>query len=109
MAAGIEVKTTESETAGVPVVRVAGDIDLYSVPTLEAILRELLASGKRHIVLDLEGVPFVDSQGLATLVGANRRARELGGALHLTRVTPHVRRALEITRLIRFFRPYNSV
>jgi len=69
----------------------------------------LMDARKGHIVLDLAEVPYLDSAALGVLVDAVRRAREIGGALHLVNMTPFVRRAFDITRLIKIFQVHESV
>ena len=45
-----------------------GDVDAHTAPELRAHLLELLRSGDRHLVVDLDGVEFMDSSGLGVLV-----------------------------------------
>jgi anti-sigma B factor antagonist len=105
---GLEVNTTETG-AGIPVVELRGEIDLHTCPQLRTTLLDLMDAGKRHIVLNMAGVPYLDSAALGVLVDAVRRARDTGGALHLANVQPFVRRAFEITRLVKIFQVHGSV
>ncbi len=57
--------------------RVAGELDMYTVTQLRDTLARLATC--RRLVIDLSGVPFVDSAGLGALVGGIRRVREHGG------------------------------
>ena len=113
MPAGIEIKTTlhrEAAGAEVPVVTVQGEIDLHTCPHLRDTLEGLTDAGAADIVVDMAGVEFIDTAGLGVLVGAVKMARENGGGgLCLVQVAPSVRRALEITSLIRIFRLHHSV
>ena len=77
------------------VVRVTGEIDIATSPLLEDAVAQLTAP---DVVLDLEGVTFMGSSGLASLLRAARRADGLGGSLRL-RVSKQVRDLLEMTRL----------
>ena len=52
------------------VIAVGGEIDVYTAPKLRDGLVELINSGHYHLVIDLEGVDFLDSTGLGVLVGA---------------------------------------
>jgi anti-sigma B factor antagonist len=87
---------------GTYLVRVEGELDVYTAPELDAELQELIASGAEHVTVDLEQVPFVDSCGLAVLVHAARRLGQ--GRLVLTGLGIEPRRALEISGLDRFLR-----
>src|SRR5215510_1702141 len=87
--------------------RVAGDtvvIDMYGrLWILELPLRDtvqsLLAEGVKFIVLNLEGVDYVDSSGLGQLVTIWTSARTKGGNLGLLRPNEKVLRLIKMTRL----------
>ena len=53
----------------------------------------------RGLVVDLDGVPFMDSAGLGVLIGGIRRVREGGGEVALAATQPAMRRLLRITGL----------
>ena len=67
---------------GYPVVAVAGEIDIATAARLRERLFEL-ADGGRPLVANLDQVRFIDSAGLAVLVGAANRAAAHGGSLHV--------------------------
>ncbi len=79
-------------TAGTTTVRVAGELDLLTAPELNAALAE--APG--DVVLDLRGVTFVDSAGLAVLVAQRRARRARGTRLRVERPRPNVVRAFAL-------------
>ena len=64
---------------GYAIVAVAGEVDIATVTRLRERLFELAASG-RPLVVDLDQVRFIDSAGLAALVGAARRPPRPGPA-----------------------------
>ena len=76
------------EHDGVTVVAPRGDIDAESTPAFQAQLDERLQAGARYFVIDLGGVRFVDSAGLATLVRLYRRVRIGEGDVRLAQVPP---------------------
>jgi anti-sigma B factor antagonist len=59
---------TTSDDDGTTIVRVGGDLDIGSVPGVEAELEPILASGAAQIAFDLSGVSFMDSSGIAMLL-----------------------------------------
>lgn len=72
------------EHRDVGVIGVSGEIDLATAPRLrEQLVRLVTEHAGRIVVVDLSGVTFCDSLGLGVLVGAQRRARALGGELRL--------------------------
>ena len=75
----------ETVTAGADcaVLRIGGEVDVYSAPQLRERIIELLADGIRHVIADLREVDFLDSTGLGALVGGLKRLREQDGSLIL--------------------------
>ncbi len=92
---GIEVE----HTSGQAVIRVHGDLDLYSAPELWRATAPHAEPGAR-IVIDLGDVAFMDSQGVRVLVQA---AQEVGEAGRVTvrAARPPLRKVMQITGLDR--------
>jgi anti-sigma B factor antagonist len=93
----------------ITLVRLAGDLDAASGPRLTEELDRLWGEGRRQFVLDLDGVPFIDSAGLSALVRLFKRVRGQVGRLGLAALQPAVRRVFELTRLERAFEVYPDV
>ena len=58
----------------------------------------------RNLVLDMEGVTFMDSSGIAVILRAHRRMQHLNGSMMVCRVPRQVRRVLDaagIGRLVK--------
>jgi anti-anti-sigma factor len=91
--------------AGLPatgtVVRLRDALDVATAPALRERLIGLLRPGMRLLVLDMSRVPSCDSSGLAVLIGAQRRARQLGIVLRLAAPSPAVAKLLRLTGLDR--------
>ena len=69
-------------------------------------IARLFADRKFNIVIDMAGVPRIDSSGVDTLVLACRRARENGGDARLARIVPRIHQILELTQLTTVFSIY---
>jgi anti-sigma B factor antagonist len=66
------------------VVRITGELDLFECPRLVWALREAEATHAPRILLDLEGLTFIDAAGLGVLVAAWRRSLTNGNRLRVT-------------------------
>ena len=83
--------------------RLVGEVDLYTAPRLREGLRLLLDEGGRFLTLDLSELDFIDSTGLAELVGALKRFRQVGGEVVLYCPSRSIAKVLEISGLDRVF------
>jgi anti-sigma B factor antagonist len=93
-ALAIEVR----QEPGCTIVTAAGEIDISTVTRLRERLFEAAASG-HPLVVDLNQVSFLDSVGLALLVGTANRAALHGGSLQVACARPKIRQLLRLTGL----------
>jgi anti-sigma B factor antagonist len=91
------------------VVRVGGEIDVYTAPKLREQLVDLVNAGKFHLVVDMESVEFLDSTGLGVLVGGLKRVRAHDGSLHLVCTQERILKIFRITGLTKVFPIHNTV
>jgi anti-sigma B factor antagonist len=77
--------------------------------SLNSQLHELLTAGKKHVVLDLAGVEFMNSSGLGMLIGGASTLKNAGGRLALARASEKIVALIKITRLSPIFDQYESV
>ena len=77
----------------------AGEVDVFTVVKLSAMVSEVLGEPPSRIVLDMAGVTFCDSQGLGTLVVLSRKAQHARSVLALVNVGDFLLRVLDITGL----------
>jgi anti-sigma B factor antagonist len=99
----VELSFETSTQDGRSYLAVRGEIDAYTSPRLRERLTELMDQGAFDLVVDLEGVEFMDSTGLGVLVSSLKRAREHDGNLTLVCSRPQILRVLAITGLDRIF------
>ena len=71
-------------------------------------INSLLASGKRKLVLNLEGVPYIDSAGLGEIVRTYTTVSRQGGSLKLLNLTKRIEDLLAITKLLTVFETYDT-
>lgn len=91
------------------VVRVTGEVDVYTAPMLRERMLELAAKGGVHLIVDMGGVDFLDSSGLAALVDGLKRLRKGGGSLVPVISSPGILRIFQITGLSSLLPPQPSV
>ncbi len=89
----LEIQVEPAE--GYTICRPIGELDAFTVSQFRQALADL-ASAER-LLIDMSGVPFVDSAGLGALIGGIRRARELGGDVAVACNRPTLTRLLRTT------------
>ena len=85
---------------GTVLLAVDGEIDTLTAARLQAGLNEALEAAQADgadVVVDLSGVTFLASSGLAVLIGGARSLAELGGRLRLIAASRAVTRPLQVT------------
>jgi anti-sigma B factor antagonist len=101
--------TTESHG---PITVIALDGNLMGGPDASALngnLHDLLAAGKKQVVLDLTRVQFINSSGLGLLIGGVNAIRAGGGTLKLAGASEKILALIKITKLERVFETHHSV
>ena len=98
--------------------RVVGDVtilDLKGKLTLgegDTLLKDkvnsLIMEGQKKLVLNLEGVPYIDSAGLGEIVRTYTTVRRQGGTLKLLHLTKRIQDLLSITKLLTVFEVYDE-
>ncbi len=91
------------------VVAVTGELELATAPRLRQEVVSLVGDGRVYIVLDLDGVDFIDSIGLGVVVSALKRVRSRDGQLVVAGAGPRVRSLFELTRLDEIIELHDSV
>ena len=98
--------------------RLVGDItvlDLKGKMTLgegDELLKDkinsMLSAGKKKLVLNLEGVPYIDSAGLGEIVRTFTTVSRQGGSLKLLNLTKRIEDLLSITKLLTVFETFDT-
>ena len=105
----MQLKIATHVVEGVTVLECSGRIVFGDeAAALREQVKDLVASGKKQIVLNLSGVTYIDSGGLGTLVGLYTTARNAGGAIKLANLTQRVGDLLQVTKLLTVFDVYDN-
>ncbi|MCR9144777.1 MAG: STAS domain-containing protein [bacterium] len=81
------------------VIAVKGELGLYGVPEASRWMETALASPGLDVALDLAGLEFIDSSGIAAIVHWRKQVVDGGGRFVLLAVPENLRRVLELSRL----------
>jgi anti-sigma B factor antagonist len=87
------------------VLRLSGPVTISNFFEFQSLVR---GNTSRKLILDLSGVPYIDSAGIGALVGAYVNHQKDGRSLALVGVTKRVRDAMQVTRVEQFFRFFDT-
>jgi anti-sigma B factor antagonist len=104
----ISVALSTRECDGHVIVALRGELDMADAVSVAAALAAA-AAREPEIIVDLAGLEFIDSSGVAALARGRKQARHAGGDLRLAAAQQQVLRVLTLTRLIEAFPVHASV
>jgi stage II sporulation protein AA (anti-sigma F factor antagonist) len=81
----------------VALIVVEGYLDIDTATEFQHHLANQLHHGRRHFLIDLSGVPFMDSSGMNIVLRIYQEVREISGSVHIISPAPAVRRVLDLT------------
>ncbi len=97
----MKIQTTSQ--GDVNILELSGELDYHSSPELREKLTELTAKQAPKILVNLGGVDYMDSSGIATFVEAFQKSKRYQGRLVLAALTATVRGVFEIAKLDSIF------
>lgn len=76
-----------------------GEVDVYAAPALEDVVRRICETGPTEIVIDLQGVSFMDSSGLKAMMSARKLCKRNGCVLSIVPGPRQVQSLFDLTGL----------
>ena len=105
----MDLSLTTRKGGGATIVAVAGEIDVYTAPRLRDQITDLVSDGVYDLIIDMEGVEFLDSTGLGVLVGGLKKVRAHNGTMQLICTQERLLKIFRITGLAKVFAIHDSV
>jgi anti-sigma B factor antagonist len=93
------VRTTDNAT----IIDCTGDVDLYSSPQLREKLLEAMRGANSSVLVNMSGVGYIDSSGIATLVEGLQLSQKTRTRFGLFGLRSNARSVLELARLNKVF------
>ena len=104
----VDLSLETREVGSRTIVSVGGEIDVYTAPKLRDQIGELVTDGRHDLLIDLEGVDFLDSTGLGVLVGGLKKVRAQDGSMELICSQDRLLKIFRITGLAKVFTIHDS-
>ncbi|HEX7997430.1 MAG TPA: STAS domain-containing protein [Pyrinomonadaceae bacterium] len=104
-----ELNIREREAGDVTILDMDGKVTIgEGSVALRSAIRDLLAKGRKKILLNLAGVGYIDSSGIGELVASFTAINKEGGQLKLLNLTQKLQDLLAITKLLTVFDVYET-
>ena len=98
-----ELKIADENINGIDLVRVSGEVDIYTSQKLKEKLYEVVDRSKGDLKLDFEHVNYIDSTGLGVLVGALKKASQNNRKIYILNLKDNIKKLFLITGLDKVF------
>ncbi len=103
------MKVSTRHVQNATIVDVVGEVDLHASPELRKVLLEVLREKPAsHVLVNMQGVSYIDSSGVAVLVEGLKTSAAADGRFALYGLGPGVREVLELTQLLPVFEVYEN-
>lgn len=101
--------TVEPQASGVQLIRISGDLDAIGAQTIEGPLIQAIGMRNARVVVDLSGVGFMSSSGMALLLVKGKTLRSGGGELCIAAPSPRVLEVFALAGFHEIFDVYQTV
>ena len=102
----MDLKTKRIDNA--LVIYLEGKFDLQLSIEVESQINEILDSGEKNLVFDLEKVKYISSSGLRIFITTMRRLKNTGGQMKISHITTQIRKFFEVVGLLELLQIYDT-
>ena len=99
---------TIKESGQVSLVHVTGSLTSFEVTGLRTTITSLLQQGRRKIILNLDGLRYLDSSGIGELVRNYMTVIKAGGEMKVVGLKPKVEEIFKVTQLHQIFQEFQD-
>ena len=90
------------------VIRVIGRVDAGTYPALENKINEFVNAGRKHVVLELDGIEYLSSAGVRVLISTQKALKARGGRLAIAQPSERVTDVLKLAGVDVLFPTYTT-
>jgi anti-anti-sigma factor len=104
----LKVDSTEKRP-GAFVIGCKGSLDTNTYPILEKVVDRILADCPETVIFDMQHLDYISSAGIRVILKTNRSVKASGGAVHLMRLQPQIRKVFEIIQALPSLTVFTSI
>ncbi|MDD4494189.1 MAG: STAS domain-containing protein [Eubacteriales bacterium] len=98
-----ELEITENKLESGTEVLLTGEVDIYTSQNLKEKLYNILDSTKQDVIINCSSLSYIDSTGLGILVGALKKAKQMGCNITISNLKDNIKKLFLITGLDKLF------
>jgi anti-sigma B factor antagonist len=90
------------------IVDIEGEVDLYNAPQIKDVVSKNVQDGFIKVIINLDGVTYIDSSGIGSLIFCRSLLKQNNGALCILKIHDSVKRVFELTKLTSIFSVFDD-
>jgi anti-sigma B factor antagonist len=104
----VNFSATIRENGPISLVYITGSLTSFEIGGLRSTITGLLKQGRRKIVLNLDGLRYLDSSGIGELVRNYMSVIKSGGEMKVVGLKPKVEEIFKVTQLHQIFQEFQD-
>ncbi|MFC1674838.1 STAS domain-containing protein [Candidatus Omnitrophota bacterium] len=102
------MQINESNERGIIILEINGEVNIDTIAELKKIFDKLLKGKPAAVLLNLKGLDYIDSSGLACLIDFSKGLKNIHGELLLCAMPAKIRSIFAMTKLDKAFRVHDT-
>ncbi len=103
----MEIKIRRSST--IYIIDINGDMDMYNAYKVKDIVNKMIERDIHNFVINLDNVNYIDSSGIGALIYVHSELKKRDMKLRIANVKGTVKKVIELTKLMGYFKIADSV
>jgi len=104
-----EITATVEQRDGTAVIHLSGDVTTFAEETIQRAYQDATATGARVIVLNFRATDYINSAGIAILIGIITQARRTGQRVRVAGLSAHFQKIFGMVGLTRYAEIYQTL
>ena len=96
----------QKEKDGIIICYISGEINIDTATDVKKTFSKLISRKEKRVILNLEGVSYIDSLGIATIISFLRDLKRIQGIVVLSNVSSRINSIFSITKMDKAFQIY---
>ncbi len=94
---------------GTAIIHLAGDVTTFAEESIQQAYQDATTAGARVIILDFHATDYINSAGIAILIGLVTQARRAGQRICVTGLSAHFQKIFSMVGLTQYAEMYQTL